>query len=260
MRAAAASLAVRTLLEGPDRPARILGVTERAAWLEAEGSVLVLTDAVRLPNAVLLRLPPRAPTAGSARVGGGRLILESIAVNPVRWWDPRPALGRASVPALSGRVGDLGAALGASADAGLVVALSGGDPAALTRAALPLIGSGEGLTPEGDDLLAGAAAAFRLLARATGGQSAAAVLDAAGPGLLAASRLRTTSLSTTLLGHALRGETPAPVGSLLQALAGHGDLAVALAALLRLGHTSGKALAIGVLTGATALVPQPGRP
>lgn len=106
-----------------------------------------------------------------------------------------------------------------------------------------LLGRGPGLTPSGDDVLAGylvGAAAYGVAAddvcRLVASQAAA----------------RTTTLSAALLRHAAAGETIPQVSGLLDALAGRRPLDRALAELLAVGHTSGAALAAGVITAAAA--------
>jgi Protein of unknown function (DUF2877) len=64
--------------------------------------------------------------------------------------------------------------------------------------------------------------------------------------------LRTTTLSAALLRHAASGEAIPQVCRLLLALDDGAGIDVALAGLLRVGHTSGAALAAGVLAAARA--------
>src|SRR5437588_64061 len=91
-----------------------------------------------------------------------------------------------------------------------------------------LAGRGGGLTPAGDDLLAGYAAGLVLF---HGDRRAAhAIALAAAP--------RTTALSATLLRHAARGELPEPAHALLE----HGDPNP----LRTFGHSSGRALLVGL--------------
>ena len=60
----------------------------------------------------------------------------------------------------------------------------------------------------------------------------------------------TTSFSASLLGHAFRGEVAEPAAALLRPLTGRGDAREAAENLNRVGHSSGPALAAGVLAGA----------
>jgi hypothetical protein len=100
-----------------------------------------------------------------------------------------------------------------------------------------LIGRGPGLTPEGDDVVAGMAG---VLAAAGRHDDVAALLGAD-------LRRRTTALSATLLELAARGLGPEPLQAVLA-----GD-ASALPRLLSLGHTSGRAYARGAAAGLSRL-------
>ncbi|HLH24581.1 MAG TPA: DUF2877 domain-containing protein [Chloroflexota bacterium] len=97
---------VASLVHGPRRPARVLGVYARAAYLRVGDRIVALTtaDAERLPFG--LRLPfasrPDRPLLGleprsQVTVGGGQLTVETAAVALVAragaLWDPRPSAG-----------------------------------------------------------------------------------------------------------------------------------------------------------------------
>jgi hypothetical protein len=102
-----------------------------------------------------------------------------------------------------------------------------------------LVGRGPGLTPTGDDVLAGALVA----AGATGdprlgGWRAATVA--------ALARRRTTAVSRALLHHALAGWATAELAELVTAACA-GEVEPQLSRLVAVGHTSGAALASGVL-------------
>jgi hypothetical protein len=104
-----------------------------------------------------------------------------------------------------------------------------------------LLGRGPGLTPSGDDVLAGylvGAAAYDVPA-----EDVRRLVESQ------ADR-RTTTLSAALLRHAAAGETIPQVSALLDALAGSRPLDRALADLHAVGHTSGAALASGVVAAA----------
>jgi hypothetical protein len=101
-----------------------------------------------------------------------------------------------------------------------------------------LLGRGPGLTPAGDDVLAG----FLLGSMAFGldaGRVRAAVA--------AMAPARTTALSAALLWHADRGECVDEVAVVVASPSGP-----AVDRLLRIGHTSGAALATGLATAASA--------
>jgi hypothetical protein len=115
-----------------------------------------------------------------------------------------------------------------------------GDVAALRRGAERLAGLGVGLTPSGDDFLAG----FMLrawLAHSEPEPFCHHVVEAAAP--------RTTALSAAFLRAAARGECSAAWHVLLAALAGPGPapLDEAVGGVLAHGHTSGADMLAGFL-------------
>jgi hypothetical protein len=121
----------------------------------------------------------------------------------------------------------------------------------LAGAAGSLLGRGPGLTPEGDDVLAGAAAGLRALAPGAGADPArveAAVAGLVPPGAAA----RTGALSATLLGLAAAGGAPEPAHRLLAGPT-PGARERALADLARLGGSTGRAIAAGIGLAARSL-------
>ncbi len=253
-------MALQPLLLRSRRNATLLGVSEHAAWAGLDDEVLVLSDreAVRLPNAVELDVPaigrwitdgaPVLVGSASVEVGGFTAVVR-------RWFDPSPALPRCTRTGVATRLHRFSAATGVDPEPGLLDALRSRNPAAVERAAVRMMGSGAGLTPEGDDILAGSLAAALLLGSATGTRMT--VIGEAGPGLATASRTRTTSFSGSLIRHALRGEVADPFAGALMAIAGRGDPVSAGATLLDVGGTSGRALAAGLLTGGFAVTQEP---
>jgi len=258
--AAAASSAVRPLLDGHPAPGRILGCSGAAAWIAVADEVVVVaaSDAVRLPNGVALGIPSgRAPlgfdaSALDCTVGGGGVLLPAVDVRVVRWWDPRPALPAVTPAEVLRSVAVLRDRVAGPPDPGLGRALAGRDPGAVLGAALTVVGRGDGLTPAGDDLVAGALAGYGLIGTALGDPETARLVGAVAGPLDRAARERTTSLSAALLRHACRGEVADPAAGMLRALAGRGDPAAACEALCAVGHSSGPALAAGLLIGAAA--------
>jgi Protein of unknown function (DUF2877) len=265
--AAAASSSLRGLLAGPAQPARLLGAGPAALYLETardrgptppararhEPAVVAVLahDAVRLPCGIVLpttraELPLSSvtPTADSrCLIGAGQVSWTGpagpVVLNIVREWPvvrigtgaPVPAAVRAARAALRGRTGDLPAG-----------------PAAVTSLAIAagLLGRGPGLTPAGDDLLAG----LLLGALAFGGPagSVRAAVAALGPA-------QTTALSAALLRHAARGECIGEAAALAAALAGGGPVESAVSRLLGVGHSSGAALALGLVLAAQSAAP-----
>ncbi|HEX2507828.1 MAG TPA: DUF2877 domain-containing protein [Miltoncostaeaceae bacterium] len=153
-------------------------------------------------------------------------------------WDPvprRPAWGPAEVAELAGWL-----------EARVPV-----PEVALDAAAGRLLGRGPGLTPEGDDVLAGAAAGLRALGPAADADRAR--LDAAVAALVPPDApARTGALSATLLALAAAGGAPEPAHRLL-ADGSAEERQRALADLARLGASSGRAIAAGIALAARSL-------
>ena len=143
----------------------------------------------------------------------------------------------------------VGLAVAADPDgaAGLVLllrAVGERDPVPAAAGARELLGRGPGLTPEGDDVVAGVAGTVAVLGPATGldGPEREALLAA-----LAPVPGRTTALSATLLGLAAARRLAEPAGRLLDlGPAGETGWPGALSRLERLGHGSGRAYAAGI--------------
>jgi hypothetical protein len=129
----------------------------------------------------------------------------------------------------------------------------GNDAAGVRHAMCALLGKGEGLTPEGDDVLAGMLAGLRLLGPAVGTPGAGGMLAAVAPIVLTEAPFRTTALSAALLRHSVAGEVADPVAAFLQALTGRGNLAEAVDSLHTMGSTSGVATACGIMLAAEYL-------
>lgn len=256
---AAASNAVLDQLAGPARPARIVGLYPTALYLDDDRATIavVTRDAVRLPNALVLTASSGArPFAGvdpgaSASVGAGVVTVGALRFAPARTWEARPALPAVTPRALAHRAQEL-ARLLAAHPAGITIhprlaaACARRDARMAAEAATTLVGLGPGLTPSGDDVLAGTLAALRLLGgdeRFTDALAAAAVTDA---------RTRTTTLAAALLTCAAVGQVSPQVADVLRGLTGEQPLAPAVARLLGVGHTSGSDLAHGLLVGARA--------
>jgi Protein of unknown function (DUF2877) len=269
---ASASTGIAELLRGPVRPARVLLSMPAAVYVSVAGAkgapgdvVGVLTsDAARLPLGCMLfrpsngrplvALPPGAP----AEVGGGRIVVGDLAVSAAAWWDPRPRLPHPRPALLPEGVRQLRNALYGegvphsaftlpglpTGPGGPLAALRGAvrraDLEAALRTAGRLIGLGPGLTPAGDDVMAGTVAGLVLLGHPAGQRFAAGVYS------LAAGR--TTELSRALLRHAACGRVSGEYAAVLSGLVGERPLEPAIRGLLNTGSTSGRALALGLST------------
>ncbi len=198
-----------------ERRVVVVGAGREAAYVEHDGFVAVLTTTrPLLPNGFQVgRLP----------AVGDRVTLRG---EP---WDPTlrlpadpPALADEILAALDDDDRTAGDALAA-----LERAIQTREAGAAATAGERLIGRGPGLTPEGDDVVAGVAAVLS--------EDRFWVAALLGTDL----RARTTSLSATLLELAAHGMGPEPLQALLAGEPG------ALDRLLTLGHSTGRAYALG---------------
>ncbi|MFC7583476.1 DUF2877 domain-containing protein [Nonomuraea antimicrobica] len=124
----------------------------------------------------------------------------------------------------------------------------------VVTAAERLVGLGPGLTPSGDDVLAGLLVALRHLGAAAGTRRAVWLADWLAATVTYDARTRTTPISATLLHCAAKGEASPEVIAVLRGVAGRQALEPALRRLHRLGHTSGADLAQGVTIGVRAVL------
>lgn len=266
--AVAASSSIELALVGPPRPATVVAATPQALYLlAADGTMLCLASAtaVRVPCAMVLEskgLPPQLPEGTIATVGAGVLSLGTdgtagpLAFRAARWWRPPHPRGLGATPParlagavrwLTGRVADPLDAPGRAAVAELVEALAVGERP--NQAVAGLLGRGPGLTPTGDDVLAGALVTLSAL-----GSPLCALLAAAVSAATAVPDA-TTTVSAGLLRHAAAGECIPQLDHLLAAIGNGADdpaagtLARAAGALLAVGHCSGAGLLHGVLVG-----------
>jgi len=234
-------------------------VTMGAAGIQPAQSATLSSLGLRIPGADL-----EVTFAGAAR------------------WEPRPRASSLAPSELARRVRearataiaegaadsllpllwalDSGAGVGPSrfaraaqpAAARLRAAATQSDADAVNRAASRLAGLGPGLTPSGDDLLVGFAAAWVLTAEALGlpPHERARVSTA----LLAGASAGASELGGAWLAHGVRGEVAEPMGRFFTALLGDepGALAPAVRGVLRLGATSGTDWVVGALLGTGA--------
>jgi uncharacterized protein DUF2877 len=253
---AAASMALRRVPDG--RSGRVLGVFPGAVYVELGPELLALeaSDALRLPCAVVLPVPTSArpfarlrPGMSVTTTGSGRLVLGHVTVDIVRWWRPRRArtidtydaarlsVLAATLPPLTPPVGDRLSDLVRDLE-------PGGD---LAGATARLLGLGAGLTPEGDDVLAGLLVALRSRPGTEG------MAERLGDAVTTLARGHTTNISIALLRHAVAGHATPWLLDVIDALSTgrrHDELPAAVVRLLAVGHTSGAALAHGVLAAA----------
>lgn len=261
----AASTAVRPVLEAPRRPARVLAAFPAGVYLEVrtdlEPSVIaVITGAAtRLPNSVLLAAElPHVTVGDDASVGDGSVELGHLSLRARRWWDPAPPLGPVDLVRLAEalpRVVPHGAGLAGNPTVALLAeSCASGWLLGAVSAAERLVGLGPGLTPSGDDVLAGLLVTLRHLGGAAGVERAVWLAGWLAATVTYDARTRTTPISATLLHCAARGEASPEVTDVLRAVADGLPLDPALLRLHALGHTSGADLTQGIAIGLSAVV------
>ncbi len=218
----------------PDGPLRVLHHTPLALYVEAAGRCVGVVAppaaqvpcALRVSHAALLAVADPSPY-----VERGTLYLTGIPLQVGRFVEvraPRIEVGRcpcqAASPAHAGERPPLPHEAGLAALRPL--------PARLDAPAVhDLVGRGPGLTPLGDDVLAGWLAVLWATGR----------LDAETTATVRHALHRTTLLSATLLDCALHGEVLPEFAAYLSTV-GRPTEPAAVAALMRVGHTSGAGL------------------
>ena len=264
VRPAAVSVLSADLLVGEPVAATVLGVHAPALYLDVAGRVLpvVTPDAVPLPTALRLTSAGGAMAWGVSAgdvvtVGGGRVVLPGQDLVSARTWRPArvrrvPASARPIPPALTHGEGARSGedrewlvdgirtlfprhecASGRSDDR----FRTHGEEGAVTSGVAALVGRGQGLTPSGDDALAGALLVAHALGRS------APLAHAVRARLHA-----TTAVSAALLDAAVDGFAARDVVALVDAALAGDDAGVGalLPRVLALGHTSGRDLVTGV--------------
>ncbi|WP_159081655.1 oxamate carbamoyltransferase subunit AllH family protein [Nocardioides sediminis] len=216
------------LRAAPDGPREVVHAGAAALYVDLDGDVvgLLSATATRVPCGLWSRQPDLTDLARrEVRVSGGRLVVGDVPVRISRLADVRvaPLAPRSRLAPDDGGSRPL-PDLDLPADGRL-------SPADVAR----LVGHGPGLTPLGDDVLAG-----WLVTRVAAGAPDPTVADA-----VRRLRGRTTGLSGTLLDCALRGEALPELRTWLTALGTPAE-PMATEALERVGATSGT----GLLTGA----------
>lgn len=130
----------------------------------------------------------------------------------------------------------------------LLAVLRQADPEMAVAAAVPLLGAGRGLTPSGDDFLAG----FVFSAGHAGAIKTQSYSVRAFAARLTARSDKTGDISMAYLTHAADGRISQPLANLANAITVGADapaLEQAVVTTLRVGHSSGADAAFGVLCG-----------
>ena len=247
---AAAAAAVLPTITGARTPGVVLGVLSKAVIIGVgtpDGPrVVSLLDrgAVGVPNGV--RLTGEVPLAGvaagsTAVVGAGTIEIGPLVVRVVRTWDSRVPQIRMD-PTRAGRLTRAATQAQRGVDERAIdrldAALASGDglPASIDA----LVGLGQGLTPGGDDVIAGLLTGLHAVGR---GRLARRIGDRA-------LQNRTTALSADLLRLARAGHACLEALAVLRAVhTPAGPVTAAIDRLLSIGHTSGADLATGLAIG-----------
>ena len=228
--AAAASSLIAPLFDGPSRTLHIVAVTPASWHLTTSAPAyqvvsLQRSRAIVLPCSVVYDGELDLGRDSTALIGAGVLRAGTVVLRPRRWWAaPRPRIshrtrflaGLAALPRVSPEDVEL-------SDVDL------GRPQ-------PLLGRGPGLTPAGDDVLAGSL----VLLNALGEDPRADWCDPA------ALQARTSALSAALLHHARHGYCLRALAVLMDALDRGIDPAAAVDDLFAVGGTSGRAMLLGL--------------
>lgn len=194
----------------------ILGVSRDLTWLSLDGTAFTIQSVqpdskLALPTSIFFQR--EQPCVEEVSLHDGQLWLDGAPLQITRWWHP-PRAPRVPMATWNGAFG-------------------------LLPDIEALLGRGLGLTPEGDDLVAG----WLVMARSIGHPKFAAIRAE----VLEASATRTTSFSSALLECAGEGYGVAPlIDYVTSHLDGRNDISIARARLVEVGHTSGQALAMGV--------------
>ncbi len=242
------------MLTGPVVEGRVVAVLGLADYLECPRGLVALLAPGAVPVPLGLRpadgLPPRLAVGDPVRVGDRQVWVRSAGGGPhddwqgwrvARWWRSavRPRRGRPTGAALDGLRQHL-------------PPLPQEMTAALSHGVAATVGLGEGLTPLGDDVLAGLLVAWAAWPDQAAGRrpGLAAAVTAALP--------RTTPLSAELLRLAVAGHAATPMLAALDAVASGDGRRIDSAAtdLLAVGHSSGAGLMHGLLWGSGACVPR----
>ncbi len=248
---AAAASAVHPLVAGPMVTGAVLGSFSQAVivGLDSAGGPLALSllgpMATRVPNGVLLGGLPdlgRHRPGDRVTVGGGSIQIGRLQISVVRRWNSqvvKVAPAAAGVELLRSAAAGSVRGVPLTAVGHLERSLLAGDAETAVRA---LVGLGTGLTPGGDDVLAGLMVGLHAIGRpeladAIAGSALHRVLD------------RTTVLSADLLRLAAAGHACVEAISVLRAVHTGRQVPAAVHRLLSIGHTSGADLATGLAMG-----------
>jgi hypothetical protein len=256
VKATLAGLGAREAL-APGSAGKVIASFAKAVYVSLPGGILVLVAPDVHPGPLYLVLdgsPPEVPAGAAVRAEAGHLRTGAahVSLGGCSVWAgslPSPSDLARGAGLLAEVTGKLAARSALHADpfrdraARAHAWLETGD---LTEAAAHLAGLGPGLTPAGDDALAGLLFVRRIL---EGEQAESGLLPAA-------AAARTTEIAAAFLSWAARGQALSPGHDLVGAAA-RGDrkaCEAACASLARIGETSGADFVLGLTWALAAAV------
>ena len=256
MRATLAGLGAREAL-APGGEGKVIASFPKAVYVSFPSGILVLVAPDVHPGPLYVVLdgsPPEVPAGAAVRAEAGHLRAGTahVSLGEARAWVgplPSPSELTRGAGLLAEVAGELAARSALHADPfrdradQACARLSAGD---LAGTVALLAGLGPGLTPAGDDALAGLLLVRRIL---QGDEAERALLEAA-------AGARTAEIAAAFLSWAARGQALSPVHDLIGAAA-NGDRNACEAAsvsLARVGETSGADFALGLTWALAAAV------
>lgn len=251
---AAASAELFGCLTNKPHIASIIGRNRYVIWVESGSTIIAITrpDKLRLPNGIELSVLDgqfKEIVGEHLVLGNNQIGFQNGVATLVRWWNPRVYLPSCKKSHLTQRIKLAEDQLDRPNDHGLEAALSENNLSAFCKSVVALLGRGEGLTPWGDDLLLGAIAAMKTVNTQNGCTSGIQQHSRIASFVLRQARARTNAISSSLLCYALSGSFAKPIIGFLRALVGQDRLDLAIDSLVRVGHSSGTAIAQGILIG-----------
>jgi Protein of unknown function (DUF2877) len=215
-----------------------------ADWLVALGTASTWEPRPRVHRVVAHDLIDRVRTTRATVVadGAGQSLLPLLWMVESGAEEPGPRVARVARPAARR----------------LCVGAIRRDEVSLTRAARGLAGLGPGLTPSGDDLLAGFIAAWTLVGEALG-EGDCAARERLTAAIMAGAARGASPLGRAWLEHARRGELLEPMTRFVGVFLGPapGDLGAAARGALSVGASSGTDWMVGFLLAGAALLEAP---
>jgi hypothetical protein len=257
---AAASALLQPLLLGPPRSCPVVAASRTALHATTSDQdvpvlSIVASGGARLPGACVLASPHAfLVDHDQLVVGGGTVELAGVSVRVSRWWtQPAVTMPTTGVELRAGAEAMIDAITSAAWKiapeivepvARLAAAVATDRITAIEVAVNAMVGLGPGLTPAADDVLVGALLCWHHLSLAgwTSAGSTGSIVAAAVRQRLA----HTSTVSASLLQHAMRGTGVPEALQVLDALRTPVQLAPVVHDLQLVGHDTGPSMVLGI--------------